>query len=61
MKIKLTKPRDGFTTVTLDDRRGITGMRLRLGKVAVEDVEAVVSEAVKAWETKRGALIAARS
>lgn len=61
MRIKFTKPRDGFTTITLDDRRGMTGMRIRVGKVAIEDLAEKVGEAESKWRSRRDALLKARS
>lgn len=60
MKIVITKPAAGKTTVKLDDSRGGTGLRRTLKGVAVEDVGTVVEGLAKEYEERKAAIREAR-
>lgn len=53
VKIIVTKPKDGRVTVTLDDRRGLTGRVQRLPNVLVEEMDGLVMARLEAWEATR--------
>ena len=60
MKIVLTKPAKGVTTITLNDRRGRTGIKRVAKDVAVEDVGTVAGGLLAEWEGKYLAIKEAR-
>lgn len=53
MRLKVTKPRDGKTTVVLDDRGGLTGFYSRLTGVDVANFQQVVEPEAAKWEEAR--------
>lgn len=61
MKLIYTKPVNGKTTVTLDDRTGITGIHKVLRDVDVKEFKAVVGPEVEKWASGRRAIYEARA
>lgn len=60
MKLLFTKPVAGKTTVTLDDRTGITGIHKVLRDVDVKEFKAQVGPEVEKWAEGRRAIYVAR-
>jgi hypothetical protein len=44
LRIHITKPRDGYTTVDFDDSRGETRYRAKSGKIPVGDVGTFIAQ-----------------
>lgn len=60
MRVIVTKPVAGKTTVTLDDTRGHTRLKRRAENVDVEDAGAVAGSFCDEWQQRRRAIQAAR-
>ena len=60
MRVKVTKPLNGTVNITMDDHRGLTGLReTRLG-VPLANVGTVTEQLVTIWKTRRTAIRDAR-
>lgn len=53
MRLLLQKPKDGKTSIDMNDRQGITGLRLRAEDVAVEDVGSVATALATQYNERR--------
>lgn len=60
MKVRIRKPKEGVTTIVLDDSRGATGRRRTLENVPVEEVAESLLPELALWETGRKAIKDAR-
>lgn len=59
MRISVSKPRKGLTTVILDDRYGFSGKRVVQEGVPVADVAVVATGLASTWHQRRAAIKAA--
>lgn len=60
MRVIVTKPKNGKVDVTLDDKRGSTGIRRTQKDVPIAEVAAVVAPMCAEWEQRRASIRAAR-
>lgn len=60
MRIFVSKPIDGKTTVRIEDRRGLTGYRETRVDVPLNQVGAVAEQLANKWHTRRNAIEDAR-
>lgn len=60
MRLLLLKPKNGRTTVDMNDRQGITGMRLVVKGVAIEDVGTVATDLATQYNERRKAIYDAK-
>lgn len=60
MRVRVTKPEGGKTTIRVDDRRGETGFFEVLENVDADKVKEALTPVLTKWETKKAAIKAAK-